>query len=365
MVFSSELDIADLALDQSLLHSSAFHCLCSWTRTGGIPPAQVVSTPIFQIAMQGLRESETFDAAVDLLCDTIESASGPNSPLVAEKIFQSVSYLRELYTNALAAEDEDSCRGIGNIVVSTGESFASQIIENPQAAEALLQLMVLVSGNRSLTIAKMTFRFWYMLSEKLQPPDVSGVAVGIAERAAIAGFFCQLIRVIVRQHLRYPLDSEQWSKSELDEFKDFRHSVGDVLRDCSAVLGNLICLQEIQSCVVQAQNEGTWQAVEAPLFAIRSIVGLEPANSPILEPILEFLPSLTKHPKVLYTSILIVGRTAEWLALHPSHIETQISFVLTGLTDPTVVSASAVALHYIMDSCAMVCFVWSLVFIVF
>ncbi len=39
-------------------------------------------------------------------------------------------------------------------------------------------------------------------------------------------------------HLHYPQESHEWSASEKDEFREFRHVIGDVLKDCAKVLGN-------------------------------------------------------------------------------------------------------------------------------
>ncbi len=37
--------------------------------------------------------------------------------------------------------------------------------------------------------------------------------------------------------MQYPPDLEEWTGQERDEFRDFRHIIGDVLKDCAFVLG--------------------------------------------------------------------------------------------------------------------------------
>lgn len=39
------------------------------------------------------------------------------------------------------------------------------------------------------------------------------------------------------KHLTYPIDVESITAEERDTFRDFRHEMGDVLKDCVLILG--------------------------------------------------------------------------------------------------------------------------------
>lgn len=43
--------------------------------------------------------------------------------------------------------------------------------------------------------------------------------------------YARLIDVMIK-HLRYPPNLSEWTAKERDEFREFRHVIGDVLKDC-------------------------------------------------------------------------------------------------------------------------------------
>ncbi len=42
---------------------------------------------------------------------------------------------------------------------------------------------------------------------------------------------------IIIKHFHYPDDLSSWSSAERDEFKDFRHEMGDILKDIVTLVG--------------------------------------------------------------------------------------------------------------------------------
>jgi len=66
--------------------------------------------------------------------------------------------------------------------------------------------------------------------------------------------FSRLMGIII-EHLKYPDESSQtWTAEQKDDFKDFRHVVGDTLKDCCAVLGGQKALQLVRNFVIFCSN---------------------------------------------------------------------------------------------------------------
>jgi transportin-3 len=66
-----------------------------------------------------------------------------------------------------------------------------------------------------------------------------------------------------------------WTASDKDEFRDFRHDMGDCLKDSVTVIGEkdaLIIPLTILANTLQTGDHQRWQDFEAPLFCIRSMV---------------------------------------------------------------------------------------------
>lgn len=112
-----------------------------------------------------------------------------------------------------------------------------------------------------------------MVSEELSSPSRAGQNLQWKET------YCQLIDSIIK-HFRYPDDLDSMTAEERDDFRDFRHVMGDVLKDAVLVIGQQEALLRPFSVLSQITTDGAfipdahWQDIEAPLFSIRSMVML-------------------------------------------------------------------------------------------
>jgi transportin-3 len=64
-----------------------------------------------------------------------------------------------------------------------------------------------------------------------------------------------------------------------------------------------------------------------------------------------FLPQLPQHPKIQYAIILVIGRYSGWTAKHPECIDFQVEYITRGFNDPSSISAAALAMKYLCESC--------------
>jgi transportin-3 len=66
---------------------------------------------------------------------------------------------------------------------------------------------------------------------------------------------------------------------------------------------------------------------------------------------MNFLPQLPQHPKIQYAVILVIGRYSGWTSKHPEFIDFQIGYVTKGFDDQSSISAAALAMKYLCESC--------------
>lgn len=130
------------------------------------------------------------------------------------------------------------------------------IAKNPQFFKPLVSvLLFLTCKNSDLDIVKYTFPFWFNLKQMLVLTRFK------EQRLQFQDIYVDLIKGII-SHLSYPLHSFT-SKEEEDKFKDFRYDMGDVLKDCAAVVGPTKALtqpfNEITETLKNADSNTQWQ----------------------------------------------------------------------------------------------------------
>jgi transportin-3 len=107
-----------------------------------------------------------------------------------------------------------------------------------------------------------------------------------------------------------------------------------------------------------SQSSGvSWQDVEAPLFALRSMGGeVDHADKTAVPKIMALIPSLPDHPRVRYAALLIIARYTEWINQHPEYISTQLQYIAAGFetSDLEVSAAAGQALKYLCQDCKQV-----------
>jgi transportin-3 len=336
------------------LQNQCFLCLGAWLRAGQAPAISIKGTAILSSAFAALTNDELFDDAVSFLVDVIHETQelDDNVELIQEIMPQLIA-LRPQLLDPETREDEDKMRGLCRILVEAGEWYERLILRHQASFLPLVELIALCAEYDNLEVVRITLNFWYRLSRGLRE---------VREDPAnqpLLDIYSRLVATIIR-HLHYPDDADSLQGQERDDFRNFRHTIGDTLKDCCSVLGAVACLTrsyEIISSTLALAGTGTvkWQDLEAPLFSMRSMgAEVDPADNEIMPRILELLPSLPSHPKIRYAAILVIGRYTRWIDYHPEHIQFQLPYVSSGFqdSDVEVSAASAQTMKYLCKDCS-------------
>ena len=302
-------------------------------------------------AFEALESDELFDSAVDFLVDLIHETQEweDNMPVIQELVPSLVNLHAALRTDAVK-DDEDKFRGLTRILVEAGEWYAPLIVRHPDSFAPLVHAIAECAAYAELEVVGITLNFWYRLAKNLQS-ELANPAVQPLKQV-----YADLVGTIIR-HLEYPKDdSHPLVGEERETFRNFRHTIGDTLKDCCHVLGATACLQQSYSLIANAlaAPNTRWQEVEAPLFSMRSMgASVNADDNECMPMIMDLLPKVPNHPKIRYAAILVIGRYTQWIERHPEYIQFQLPYVIAGFddNDTEVSAAAAQTMRYLCKDC--------------
>lgn len=349
--------------DTQLSLESVLKCISSWSFEFSVDQllsVQPLVNLIFETLMNGNDDSgEIFEAAVDCLCVILkESRDAANEQLIMALYEQLIQLQQKLLPTLESASldddslDPDLMEGMTRLFVEAGEAWNVSVSKSPEVFRPLVKVLLLLAcKNSDLDVVSYTFQFWFNLRQNLVLPRFQ------KSKEAYADIYIDLINGIIF-HLKYP-DEQFSNKEEEDKFKEFRYHMGDVLKDCTAVVGTSKALTQPLNALTNAiSSNNTWQYLEAPLFSLRTMAQeISLTENKLLPQLIDIMCSLPEHPKIRYASTLVLGRYTEWTSKHPETLEKQIQYIFNGFNqapagDTEIIPASAHALMYFCSDCA-------------
>lgn len=315
--------------------------------------ASLVGTaPVLNIVFNALSDDALFEAAVDLIVDLIHETQeiDDNMELIERLVTCLIALQPKL---AQDRDDSDKMRGYCRIYVEAGEWYTPLILRHPDTFLPIVQAIRSCCDYEDLDVVSITFNFWYRLSKGLYRQRHEGTVKPLLD------IYASLVETIIT-HLHYPEDLSTHTGQEAEDFRSFRHNIGDTLKDCCFVLGASVCLRRSYDLIVQALDKNVpvrWQDIEAPLFSMRTMgAEVDPKNDQILPLIMGIIPKLPPHPKIQYATILVLCRYTEWTNYHPEGIPFQLQHISAGFQDPAeeVRLAAAQAMKFLCRDCSQV-----------
>jgi len=314
--------------------------------------------------MQSLQESSGIDSGVECLSAMFRETRDVDECIdTIKQLYPRVSALRPRIAQVAAEEDWETLKALTRVFAEAAESWALLIVRLPDdfrsLVEAVLECAACDKENDAISV---TFNFWYELKQYLTLERY------ISARASLADIYSKLVDILMN-HLQFPAgdstDLFEGDRELEDRFREFRHNLGDVLKDCCEVIGVTECLQKpftaIESWVATygaKASEGNipeWQKLEAPIFAMRAMGKEVPIDeSVMLHRLIPLLLQIPDHEKVRFQAVMALGRYTEWTAKHPETLEAQLNFIMAAFQHSTkeVRTAAALSLRYFCDDCA-------------
>jgi len=284
---------------------------------------------------------------------------------VIQELYPRLLRLRTKVAEAEGIEDNDLMKGMTRLFAEAGEAWVVLIARQPDAFRALVDtILECCMRDQDREAISVTFVFWYDLKQYLTLEKY------LPSRASLADLYSKLVDIMI-SHLEFPTpengneaDLFDGDREQEDKFREFRHMMGDVLKDCCEVLTPTECLikayQRIKSWAQTYAGQATatsvphWQQLEAPIFALRAMGRMvNPEDISVLGEIIPLLTQVPDHEKLKFQAIMALGRYTEWTAEHPETLEAQLNYVISGFSHPSpeVVQAAALAFQYLGIDC--------------
>lgn len=356
-----KLRTASAAKDPQLLQ-----CITSWLRE--VPVNEIINSPLLDAITNALSSDDSFDSAVECLSAIFKETKDVDECLPTIQIlYPRILRLQPKIAEAAEAEDAETLRGVTRVFAEAGEAWVVLIARLPddfrKLVEAVLECAVRDQGRDAISL---TFNFWYELKQYLV------LDIYIESRAKFADLFSSLVDVMIG-HLQYPKpesgnekDLFEGDREQEDKFREFRHQMGDVLKDCCEVIGVTECLQKSYNLIeawvrehapkVVNDNVPNWQALEAPLFSMRAMGRMVSSDENIMLPrLMPLIVQIPDHEKLRFQAVMALGRYTAWTAQHPETLQAQLGFITGAFEHKSleVVRAAALAFRFFCDDCAM------------
>ena len=337
-------------------------CITSWLRE--VPLKDVVSSPLMNVVMNAVQSDASFDQAVETLCAIFrETREVDENSEVIKAVYPRLANLQPRIKACAEEEDWETFKGITRVFAEAGEAWVILICREPQQYRALVEcILECCLRDKELDALSQTFNFWFELKQYITLERY------MEARLQFVDVYSKLVDVMIG-HLQYPESSSQdlfdGDREAEEKFREFRHQMGDVLKDCCEVIGVTECLQKsyvlienwVNTYGAQASS-GTipkWQKLEAPLFSMRAMGRQVPPDENIMLPrLIPLIVQIPDHEKVRFQAVMTLGRYTEWTAKHPNTLQDQLNFIMACFNhkDKDVIRAAALSFKFFCCDCA-------------
>ena len=285
---------------------------------------------------------------------------------IIQTLYPHIIALRPKIAEAAREEDVDKYKGIARIFAEAGEAWVVLIARMPVDFRVLVESILETAAlDKERDAISHTFKFWYELKQYLTLERY------MQARLEYVDIYSKLVDIMIG-HLEYPKpesgnekDLFEGDRDQEEKFREFRHQMGDVLKDCCEVIGVTDCLEKsyrlietwVNTYGPQARTRlvPEWQKLEAPLFSLRAMGRMVPAEENIMLPrLMPLIVQIPDHDKVRFQAIMALGRYTEWTAHHPDLLQPQLDFIMAAFTHPSkeVIRAAALSFKFFCNDCA-------------
>ena len=281
-------------------------------------------------------------------------------------LYPQVIALQPQLAEAAQEEDTEKFKGIARIFAEAGESWVLLIARLPNDFRALVEAILATAAlDKERDAIPHTFKFWYDLKQYLTIEKYTEA------RMQSLDIYSKLVDIMIG-HLEFPKpesgdekDLFEGDREQEEKFREFRHQMGDVLKDCCEVMGVVECLQKPYDLIQQwVQTYGAqagpnrvpeWQKLEAPLFAVRAMGRMVPPDENVMLPrLIPLIAAIPDHNKLRFQAVMALGRYTEWTAQHPETLQPQLDFIMAAFEHSTkdVIRAAALSFKFFCNDCA-------------
>lgn len=339
-------------------------CITSWLRE--VPISAVVKSNLLNIVINAMAHDDSLEAAADCLGAICrETRDVDDNVETIQILLPRVIELRPRMQKAAEEEDVSAFKAMTRLFAEAGDSWSVIIAREPTHFRPLVDIILeCCARDKERDVIEHTFNFWFELKQYIVLDNY------VEARMQLYDVYAKLVDVILK-HLQYPeseganeLDLFDGDREMEEKFREFRHQMGDTLKDCCEVLGVQDCLTKVLEAIklwmhkYSAQASPTsvphWQELEAPVFGMRALGRMvDKEESKVLPELMPLLVQMPTHEKLRFATIMVFGRYTEWTAEHPEFLEPQFNYIVTSFQADSkeIIRAAAVAIKFFCTDC--------------
>lgn len=325
-----------------------------------------MNSPLLNVIFSALDNERSFEAATDCLCAIFKETRDVDENLpTIQYLLPRIIVQQPRILQAAQKEDVDLLKGITRVFAEAGECWVILIAREPTSFRPLVEA-ILECADRDIDrdTVGLTFNFWYELKQYIVLERY------IQSRVQYVDIYSKLVDITMKQ-LEYPsadgsndADLFDGDKEAEEKFREFRHLMGDVLKDCCEVMGVTECLTKVLDCIklwmgsyasqASANSVPHWQQLEAPIFSMRAMGRMVDKDEDIILPqIVPLLVQIPSHEKLRFATIMALGRYTEWTSNHPEFLGQQFTYIVSSFGDDSkeIVRAAAMAMKFFCTDC--------------
>ena len=332
-----------------------------------MPVSVIVNSPLMSAVLHGMTDDKSLLAAADCLGIICRETKDVDDNLdTIQALLPRVLELRPRIQALVDEDDTEGFKAITKVFADAGESWVLIIARQPQHFRPLVEcLLECCARDKERDVIGYTFSFWYELKQYLTLDHY------MEARVQLLDVYAKLVDIMLKQ-LEYPysdnpneLDLFDGDREQEEKFREFRHHMGDTLKDACEVMGVAACLSKVHDAIKLWQekygSQATqtavphWQALESPLFAMRAMGRMvDSQDSSVLPQIFPLLVQIPiSNEKLRFAAIMVFGRYTEWTAAHPDFLQPQFQYIVSSFqTDSQeILRAAAQAFMYFCVDC--------------
>lgn len=339
-------------------------CITSWLRE--VPISAIVNSALLNVVINALAHDDSLEAAADCLGAVCRETRDVDDNLETIQILlPRIVDLRPRMQKAADDEDTEAFKAMTRLFAEAGDSWAVIIAREPIHFRPLVEIILeCCARDNERDVIEHTFNFWYELKQYISLDKY------VEARMQLYDVYAKLVDVLLK-HLQYPeseggneLDLFDGDREQEEKFREFRHQMGDTLKDSCEVLGVADCLTKMLQAIklwmqkyasqVTATSVPHWQELEAPVFGMRALGRMvDKEESTVLPQLMPLLVQMPNHEKLRFATIMVFGRYTEWTAEHPEFLQPQFNYIVTSFQADSkeIIRAAAVAIKFFCTDC--------------
>jgi len=218
-------------------------CITSWVAE--VQVNDVVNSPLMDVIVSALQADTSFDEAVETMCAIFrETREVDETMSTIKSLYPRLAALQPMIQACAEEEDWETFKGITRVFAEAGEAWVILIAREPQQFRPLVEsVLECCARDNERDALSQTFNFWYELKQYITLERYMDA------RMQFVDIYSKLVDVMIG-HLEFPTpetgndaDLFDGDREAEDKFREFRHAMGDVLKDCCEVIGVSQCLE--------------------------------------------------------------------------------------------------------------------------